>query len=168
MIMSNSVRMPDARQRTGALNNMLLSGTIVGILDGLAGIIVYHIWFGFTPGKVFKFVASGIYGKAAFAGGPGTIIIGILLHFVIGYACSVIYFYSYPKFRWLDKQPVWAGLTYGLLVFLFMNLLIMPMSAVVEGAFDLRLTIIRIIWHMVCVGLPISLITRNYYQVKTR
>lgn len=164
--MSQKFRTLELQKEYSPLETILWSGLVAGILDGLAGIIVYYFWFGFTPVKVFQFVASGLYGKAAYSGGIPIAVIGFLLHFLIGYVSAVIYFYAFPKIRILRTRKFLSGIIYGLLVFLFMNVIIMPLSKVIEGPLDVKLTIIRIVWHMFCVGLPISLITAKYYASK--
>lgn len=162
--MSQQYVTPDNAKWQRAVTTIFYSGLAAGLLDGIAGLVVYHFWFGFTPVKVFQFVASGIYGKASYTAGTETSVIGALIHFLIGFACAIPYFYAYPKMRVLHTWKITSGLVYGLFVYLFMNLVIMPLSNVAEGPPDVKLTIIRVIWHMLCVGLPIALITAKHYQ----
>src|ERR1700722_16208815 len=96
----------DAPKPASPWQTIFWSGLAAGVLDGLAGVIVYYFWFGFTPVKVFQFVASALYGKQAYSGGSETTLIGFILHFVIGYACAIVYFLAYPKIKVLQTRVV--------------------------------------------------------------
>jgi hypothetical protein len=51
---------------------------------------------------------------------------------------------------------------YGVLVYLVMYWVVMPLSNYHRRPFSLSVTIVAILTHMVCVGLPISLAVRHY------
>ncbi len=151
---------------TSVLKAILWSGLVAGVLDSLAGVVVYYIYFGLNPFQVLQFIASGIYGPSAINGGFLMIIVGLLFHFVIAYTVAIIYFYAYPNIKILRDQKIIAGLVYGLGIWLVMNLLILPNTNVPKSPFDLSLAIVGIVWHMILVGLPIALITAKHYEAK--
>ena len=63
----------------------------------------------------------------------------------------------------MRRQPVAAGLLYGVAVYLVMNLVVLPLSNVAQRPFVPSLAVmIMVIIHMLCVGLPIALVTRRY------
>lgn len=142
------------------------SGLIAGILDAIAGVIVYFIYFKLNPLQVLQFIASGVYGPTSINGGVLMIVAGLFFHFVIAYVVAIIYFYAYPKISVLSKYKVASGLIFGLGIWLVMNLLIIPVTNIPKGPFDGGLAVVGIIWHMVLVGLPISIITAKYYSNK--
>lgn len=150
-----------------AVKTLLWSGLIAGVLDSMAGVIVYYIYFNLNPLQVLQFIASGIYGPEAINSGPGMVIIGLLIHFLIAYVCAVIYFLAYPKIRLLGRYVHSSGLAFGLGIWLVMNLLVLPYSNIPKSEFDAGLVIIGIIWHMMLVGWPIAVITKNHYSCKT-
>jgi len=76
---------------------------------------------------------------------------------------AIIYFMAYPKIGLLRKSKIVMGLIYGLGIWLVMNMLILPFSNIPKGPFDAGLAVVGIVWHMVLVGLPIALITANYF-----
>lgn len=151
------------KQKT-VLGTILWSGLVAGILDAIAGVIVFYIWFGLNPLQVVQFIASGIHGPSAINGGVLMIIAGLFYHFVIAYAVAIIYFYAYPKISLLGKHKILSGLIYGLGIWLVMNLLILPYSNIPKSPFDGGLAGVEIIWHMVLVGFPISYITAKFYS----
>ena len=165
-IMSTNFKSLELPKQKTVLGTILWSGLVAGVLDSLAGVIVFYIWFGLNPLQVLQFIASGIYGPSAINGGVYYIIAGLLLHFVIAYAVAIIYFYAYPKIGILGKYKVAAGVVYGLGIWLVMNLLILPQSNTPKSPFDAGLATVGIIWHMVLVGLPIALITNKFYSKK--
>jgi len=144
--------------------SILWSGLVAGILDSIAGIIVYYLYFGLNPLQVLQFIASGIYGPTAINGGFYMIMAGTFFHFLIAYICAIIYFIIYPKISFLIKYKVISGLLFGLGIWFVMNLLILPYSNIPKSPFDFSLAFIGIVWHMILVGLPIAMITGLYYN----
>lgn len=153
----------DFTKSSSPIKTILWSGLIAGILDSIAGVIVYYIYFDLNPLQVLQFIASGVYGPEAINGGISMIIIGTLLHFLIAYVVAIIYFMAFPKIALLEKNKVLSGLLYGFGIWLVMNLLVLPFSNIPKGPFDIGLAIVGIIWHMVLVGLPIALITSKHF-----
>lgn len=142
------------------------SGFVAGMLDAVAGVIVYFIFFKLNPLQVLQFIASGVFGPSAIDGGVLMILAGIAFHFFIAYVVAVIYFFAYPKIEVLRSQKVIMGLLYGLGIWLIMNLIVLPNSNIPKGPFDFNLAVVGIIWHMVLVGLPIALFTAKHYDSK--
>lgn len=149
---------------TERLKTILWSGLVAGILDGLAAIGVYYIWFKLSPGQVMQFIASGVYGPSSFTGGMSMIVAGIFFHFLIAYIFAVFYFFIFPKISLLRTHPVISGLIFGFGTWLVMNLLVIPMSRIQPSPFDAGLTAVSIVWHMTLVGLPVALITKKYFS----
>ncbi|WP_298420161.1 DUF1440 domain-containing protein [uncultured Kordia sp.] len=154
----------DFTRSSSPIKTILWSGLISGILDSIAGVIVYYIYFGLNPLQVLQFIAAGVYGPEAINGGVGMILIGTFFHFLIAYVAAIIYFFAYPKISLLRNNKVLMGLLYGFVIWLFMNLLVLPYSNIPKGPFDIGLAIVGIVWHMVLVGLPIALITSKYLK----
>ena len=151
-----------AKPATG-FKTIFWSGLVAGILDGVASIIVLHAWFKLTPPQVMQWIASGIYSTAAFAGGTFTVIAGVFFHFVVAYVLAIIYFFAFPRIKFLSARPVLSGILFGLGIFLVMNLLVIPASNIQKSPFDPGLAAVSIAWHMLLVGLPIALITKKHY-----
>jgi uncharacterized membrane protein YagU involved in acid resistance len=92
-------------------------------------------------------------------GGAGTAALGLLLHFVIALGAAAVYAAASRRIAVLARHPVPAGLLYGIAVYLFMNLVVVPLSRVAPRPFSPSLVMILI--HMFCVGLPIALVLRQ-------
>jgi len=84
----------------------------------------------------------------------------VLLHFVIATIWTGVYYAAGRRLRVLTRQPLICGVLYGVFVYLFMNFVVIPLSAVPRGntapPLSARLVGAGII--VVCVGLPISAI----------
>jgi len=61
----------------------------------------------------------------------------------------------------LLERPWITGPFYGMLVWLVMNLVVLPLSATPPKAFPSPIWIPVLIAHLTCVGLPIALLARR-------
>lgn len=147
------------------LKAILLTGLLVGILDAIAASVAGYFPRGITPDRVFRFVASGVFGKDAFTGGTPMALLGLLFHFIIAYGWSLLFFLAYPKVNLLTKNKIIVGLVYGIFVLLAMNLIVVPLSNV-PNAKPGNIHLPQVIIHMFLVGLPISLMANRYYSNK--
>jgi hypothetical protein len=146
------------------IKTILVSGFVVGVMDGVAATIFSFVFRGQGPGWLFRYVASGAFGKEAFSAGPQMVVWGLLFHFSIATAWTGLFFLAWPHLTFLSAQRVASGAAYGLLVWLVMNLVILPMSQV--GAGPIRFTVptgIMILIHVFIIGVPISLMAQRYY-----
>jgi len=137
-------------------------GLIAGTLDICAAFLTAWLRAGVTPVRVLHFVASGLIGAAAFNGGAKTAILGLALHFLIATSATVVFYLASRKWLFLIEHPVNFGLLYGILIFLFMNFVVLPLSAVAQRPITLSGFTINILIIMFCVGLPIALIVRRF------
>jgi hypothetical protein len=143
-----------------AFDTILYGGLVVGILDGLFALIYYGLVLGIKPMRIFQSVASGVLGQASFEGGIRTFLLGIVLHFVVASCIAAVYYAASLKLPMLIHQPVVWGLIYGIVSYLGMNYVVIPLSAIGSRRFSLPIFLTGIIGHAFLVGLPIGLITR--------
>ena len=152
--------------KKSAFKTILFTGLIAGILDGSAASINALIR-GRSPERVFRFIASGIFGKDSQSPGWLMPILGILLHFFIAYSFTIFFFFIFPKIKWLNKNFVVTGLLYGIFVWLIMNLIVVPLSITGKIRFvDIKQTIIGVLFLMFFIGLPIAYFAKRYYAVR--
>ena len=138
-------------------------GLIAGALDITAACVSSWLRAGFPPTRVLQSVASGILGAAAYSGGAKIAVLGLALHFFIATTWTTVFYFASRKLRFLIERPVTWGLVYGLIVYAFMNFVVLPLSAFPQRT-PLRLSgrIIGLLIIMFCVGLPIALIVRRF------
>jgi hypothetical protein len=139
-----------------------LGGLIAGTLDMTAACIQAWLQAGVTPVRVMRYIASGLLGPSALTGGAKTAVLGLALHYLIATIWTTLFYLASRKLRMLVEQPVVAGLVYGVLVYLIMNFIVVPLSAVRRGSPTLSSRLIAMAILMVCIGLPIALIVRRF------
>lgn len=140
---------------------IVLAGLVAGVAD-IAFIIVYYLLKNVPATRVLQGVAAGALGRdAAVKGGVATALLGLALHFVIALGAAAVFCVASRKLRWLVEKPILGGLFYGVCVWLFMNLAVLPLSATPPKSFPDTTWMPVLLAHLVCVGLPIALITRK-------
>ena len=134
---------------------VLLGGAVAGTCDILAAFAV--AWPRVAPARVLQYIASGVLGAAAFDGGSATAALGLLLHFGIALGAAAVYYLVSRAWPLLARRPLPCGLAYGVVVYLVMQSIVLPLSrvGVRRGSWSSIAVMIGI--HMVCVGLPIAL-----------
>jgi hypothetical protein len=136
----------------------LLYGTlVVGILD-LADAFVFFGLRGVRPIRILQSIASGLLGREAFAGAAGTAFLGAALHFFIAFMVVATFFVASRYVAILRRAPIWSGLIYGIVVYLVMNFVVLPLSAAGRGTPLWPVVTNGLIIHMLGVGLPSSLV----------
>lgn len=139
------------------LRPILIGGLVAGVFD----LITAFITFGWG---VPRAIASGLLGARALQGGIGTWILGVVLHFVIAFGAASIYCLSTGKLEFLKPHFFVCGLFYGIAIFLVMNLIVLPLSAVPfkVGPFTVHGLIQGLLVHMFLIGLPIAFSARKF------
>jgi len=138
-----------------------------GLLAGAGDFLFALCFYGWKLG-VFQSVAGGLIGReAARAGGVPAFMLGTLLHFLIAGIWAAIFWGLSRRLPFLIKYAIPAGLIYGLVVYLGMNCVVLPLSAL---QVPLRLPPL-VSWpaaaHLVLVGLPIALAVRKFSRPAT-
>jgi len=135
---------------------ILLGTLVVGGLDALDAIVFFGLR-GATPTRIFQSIAAGLLGRSSFSGGAATAALGVLLHFFIAFLIVMIYVVASRQIPILTRSPILCGLVYGVLAYLFMNLVVLPLSAAGRPTFVVPVVINGILIHMFGVGLPSAL-----------
>ena len=142
---------------------ILWGGLIAGTLDISGACIVSWLRASVPPETVLQSVASGLLGRAAYTGGAKTAVLGLVLHFFIATVWTIVFYLASRKLRFLIAQPILWGLAYGIVVYAFMNFVVIPMSRFPQrGTPTLTGRLIGLTIIMFCIGLPIALIVRRF------
>jgi hypothetical protein len=146
-----------------AYQTILLGGLIAGTLDIIAACTQAWLLNGVTPVRVAQYIASGALGPSAMTGGTMTALLGFAFHYLIATTATAVFYFASRKLRVLVERPVSMGLLYGVFVYLFMNFVVIPLSAIRRtGVPTLSNRIVAALIIMFCVGLPIALIVRRF------
>ncbi|GAA0547286.1 DUF1440 domain-containing protein [Chitinophaga japonensis] len=151
-----SLSLPGAIARTGL---------IAGTLDILTAVIVYAvILHKVTAARLLQGIASGVFGRQAFSGGTAMVLTGLLFHYIIAFAFTAGYFLVYPHLPFLKRYPVLNGLLYGILVWMIMNLVVLPLSGFPQAPLRLGPSLLGMAILMVMIGLPVALLAHKHYR----
>jgi hypothetical protein len=148
--------------KSNALPAIFWGGLACGILDITQACIAWGVR-GIPPVRILQSIASGVLGRQAFQGGAKTAILGGALHFLIAFTAAAVFYAASRKIKFLTQRPIVAGLLYGEVVYLVMNFVVVPLSAIHKfPTFTAPHIITGPIGHLFLVGLPISLAVRRY------
>ncbi|MCD9187685.1 MAG: hypothetical protein LUM44_14795 [Pyrinomonadaceae bacterium] len=140
---------------------ILITGLIAGTLDILAAIFVLA---GGNAVGVFKYIASGAFGKAAFDGGNEMVVWGAVFHYLIAMFWTGLFFLLYPQLSFLKRNKWLNAVVYGIIVWSVMNLLILPFTKIAPQIFTVSGVLKNIVILIICIGLPAALSADRFYK----
>jgi uncharacterized membrane protein YagU involved in acid resistance len=124
---------------------------------------------GISPTQVLQSVASGWLGNAAFEGGQATAALGFVSHYGILFVAAALYLLASRRFPMLRDRAVLCGLLFGVGIYVFMNFVVVPLSAV---PFEFKYTPAKLVRdllvHTFLVGLPIALAVRRHSRAEAQ
>ena len=151
-----------ASQPTRPLFAVLVGGSIAGTLD-ITYACVSNAQYGKTPLWVLQSVATGWLGSEAFSSGPVGALLGLVSHYSILMVAATVYFIVSRQFPVLRTRAVACGAVFGALVYLFMNFVVLPLSAFPYKLSYPPLRLIEgLMSHALFVGIPIALCIRRW------
>jgi hypothetical protein len=114
---------------------VLVGGLCLGTLDALFA-IAFWVPKGASVGGVFRSISAGLLGKAAQGGGLPVALLGAGLHYLIATSMVLAFTLASRRWAWLLARPVACGVVYGVLLYFFMNFVVLPLSAAGMQKFD--------------------------------
>lgn len=143
------------------IKTLFFSGFIAGTLDAIAAIILFahpaslHIISG-----VFRYIASGLFGKTAYTSGFIFPLSGLMLHYLIAITWSAVYLLIF--YRVFRTGYVWAkSIFLASLIWIIMNGFVMPICGLNSVQYDGWSVMRSFLVLLLCVSLPICLITEK-------
>lgn len=158
LMSSQSTTFSKARPRT--FQAIAWGGLITGVLDITAALVNWGVR-GVGPVRILQGIASGILGQSSFDGGLKTAALGLACHFFIATTATAVYYAASRRLAFLTQQAVLAGALYGVTVYLFMNWIVLPLSAA-RATYSFNAVVVAVLIHIFFVGLPISLTVRHF------
>lgn len=148
-------------RRNPASYAILVGGGIAGTFD-IVYAIVYSGFRGVPAMRILQSVASGLLGQAAYEGGAATAALGLCLHFAMALLIASIFYLASRRLSFMTRHAVASGLAYGIVVYVVMNFVVIPLSAFPTPMTYTPLRVaINVVAHMLLFGLPIALATRS-------
>lgn len=155
----------DQPASSGTRRAILWGGLLAGTADAIYPMVYWGLQ-GVSPVRIWQSVAGGLLTRdRAIAGGLPTAALGLALHFFIAYTAATIYVLASRKLPVLVRRAVLCGSLYGLWIYVFMNSVVIPLSALPPRKaswIQPTLTFFSgLVVHMFGVGLGIALPARR-------
>jgi hypothetical protein len=148
--------------RPQLLQAILWGGLSAGVLDFI-GACVTNAARGVTPLRIAQSIASGWLGAAAFRGGYKTAALGVTSHFLIALTAAAVFVFISRQLPILLEHVYVSGALYGVAVFWFIQLVVLPLSAIsFKPSLALSVVVTGMLVHILCVGLPIVLRAKRF------
>jgi hypothetical protein len=151
---TTSIRTP-AGVRPDGLARVLAGGLVAGALD-LSFAFLFYGAQGATAQRILQFIASGVLGRGSFQMGLESAALGAFFHFFISVCAAGIYYLASLRLPFLTRRVLVAGATFGILVFLAMHFVVVPLSAVKSGPVKVSNVIGELCSHAFLFGMPIA------------
>ena len=135
---------------------------LAGTLD-IVGAITLSLHDGRRPLLVLQSIAGAILGKAAYAGGLATAVLGLTVHFCVMSLMVAAFMVVASKMPFVLRAPVMSGAIYGLFLFSIMYYVVLPLRwPSVFPTADAQIIVGQLACHVALVGLPIAFATRAF------
>lgn len=145
------------RMRRLTAQRILLTALLAGTLDIIAASLQFYFRTGKGPEGVLRFVASGLFGKEAFAGDATKwMITGLVIHYLIAAAFTLFFVLLVKNIAALRANRFVTGLLYGFFVWAVMNLLVLPLTKAPPLPRTLSGSMQAMGILILCIGLPLS------------
>jgi hypothetical protein len=148
--------------RGSIIRPIAVATLVCGTLDILLAVVL-TLMRGREPAAMLRFVASGPFPAATGWGAAGAVL-GLAVHFTlmgIMVAWFVIAARNVPA---LTDKPWLAGLIYGLITYVVMNLIVVPLRFPAAWPPAPLSVATQLLAHIVLVGWPTAFITRRYLR----
>jgi hypothetical protein len=134
---------------------ILLGTLVVGTLDALDAIVFFGVRNGTTPTRIFQSIAAGLLGRSSFSMGWHSAALGVLCHYFVAFGIAAVYIGASGMLAVLKRRWIACGIVYGLGAYFFMNLVVIPLSAIGAQRLTLSPSFFNGIFiHILGIGLP--------------
>jgi uncharacterized membrane protein YagU involved in acid resistance len=145
----------------------IIGGAIAGALD-ITYAVLFNLTFAIPPIRILQSIASGLLGRAAYAGGIQTATLGLALHMGMATMMAAAFVAVAAFLPVLRRHALLIGIFYGLLLFLIMNCVVAPLSAIGPGRFPEGVRLVgALLAHALLVGVPIAYCAKVFLEPRS-
>ena len=144
------------------LRPILLATLVAGTLD-ICAAIVLSLTLGRGPANMLRFVASGPFPQATEWGSAGSAL-GLAVHFALMAVMAAVYMVAADRRPALRARPLQWGVIYGLVTYVAMNLVVVPLRFPAAFPPSPRSVATQLFCHIVLVGIPIAWIASRHLR----
>ena len=141
-----------------AVMAFVYGGFIAGTVDIFAPSLIYMV----SPMRILQAIARGVLGTASFEMGATSAGLGLVLQWLMSLLIAAIFVFAATRMRILVVRWIGGGLAYGVVVFVVMNYVVVPLSAVGKVPTFTTLTFTLNLLAMLLFGLIVSYFTNRF------
>jgi len=144
--------------RRPLLTAILGGGLVAGTIDiGSASLINW-----ISPLVILRAIASGVLGRPSYHDGLYSAALGLVLQWAMSILIAAIYMLAAARIRRLGRYWALSGVAYGVVVFLVMSYVVVPLSAAwPKNPFTER-TFVENLLAMLLFGLIVAFFQRRF------
>ena len=144
---------------------VLLTGLLVGTTDLVSAFIMGWAKTGMFPAHLLNYIAGGVLGlETAMQGGDGAALLGLVLHYLISFAFTLLFFWVFPRLKFLHFNKYLAGMLYAVFVNLCVEQLV-RLSPLPPRHFSIAYLYISWVILGVLFGIPVAYNAYKYYGI---
>lgn len=157
-----------SNNRSSILRSIIIGGLIIGTFQLIIQLfLVSSLYYKNPFVSVMQFLASGALGNAAFSGGIATALLGVLFHYFVSFVVAGVFILSADRIPFLRRHVIVGSLLYGIGVAIFMNFVVLPLSAAPSLPPPTPLQFIwLIIESSLFIGLPLGILARRNADIQ--
>jgi len=137
-----------------------IATAVAGTLDICAAMLVTLIYGRHVEGML-RYVASGPF-PGATGWGAGGALLGLAVHYALMALMAGLYLVAARELPGLRRSPLLWGVVYGVVTYLAMNLVVVPLRFGTGFPPSLIGFATQFSFHVLLVGIPIALIAARY------
>ena len=138
------------------LRTIIIAGFTAGTIDIAAACLINMR----SLMVILQAIASGLLGRASFQGGAFAAVLGLILQWAMSCLIAAIYVLVVRRMALLRRNWIASGVAFGCIVFIVMNYVVVPLSAVGHAPRFTAATFAENLLAMVLFGLIIAFIDK--------
>ena len=138
------------------LRTIIIAGFTAGTIDIAAACLINMR----SLMVILQAIASGLLGRASFQGGAFAAVLGLILQWGMSCLIAAIYVLVVRRMALLRRNWIASGVAFGCIVFIVMNYVVVPLSAVGHAPRFTVATFAENLLAMVLFGLIIAFIDK--------
>jgi uncharacterized membrane protein YagU involved in acid resistance len=104
---------------------IVVAGFVAGTLDVGAAALINLV----SPVRILHFIAGGLLGRQALAGGAPVALLGLVLQWAMSLIIAAVYVIASRRLPTMRRFWAVGGFCYGVAIFFVMNYVVVPLSA---------------------------------------
>ncbi|HEX5055102.1 MAG TPA: hypothetical protein VFX02_01250 [Gammaproteobacteria bacterium] len=137
---------------------ILWGGFAAGFIELMAIFVIWQVFENVPPLVILQAVATAFMGNDAYQAGAQSALLGLVLHFFVSFCFAAAYVTVSGYVSPLRKYPFIFGPLYGIVAYLVMTYIVVPISLATFGRPDTLFSLARsVLMHMFIFAPPIAL-----------